>query len=105
MKIKTLEEKVFNVELEELFLKPIYAGDKVMSWSICTNQRNQEIALGSYSEKKIAEHMLDILKLCDTSHFEVELVPEVQICQDLYLQATERLNRANRRYVKEDKES
>lgn len=100
MKIKTLQEKVFNVELEELYLKPEYLGDKVSNWCICTNQRNQEIMLVSYSEKKIAEHMLHILKLCSYTDFEIELVPEVQICQDLYFNALEGLNKAKRAYVK-----
>lgn len=100
MKIETLEGKIFNVELEELYLKPAYAGDKVRSWGICTNQRNQEIILGSYSEKKIASHMLDIFKLCSYTDFTMELVPEVQICQDLYFSAVESLNKAKIAYMK-----
>lgn len=100
MKIRTLDNKLFNVELEELYIKPEYAGDKVISWCICTNQRNEEIILGSYSKKEISSHMLNILRLCSYADFEMELVPEVRICQDLYLQAAESLKRANLAYLK-----
>lgn len=101
MLIKTLENNIYNVETDELYVKPFYhTGDSIKVWCICVNQRNQEIVLGSYSEKKIAEHMLDILKLCSYTDFTMELVPEVQICQDLYFSAVESLKKATNMYMK-----
>lgn len=105
MLIKTLQKQVFAVDFSTLYIKPFYCGDKVSSYGICTNERNNEIVLGNYSEKKIAEHMIHLLGLYQGCPLEVVMLEEVWLCEDLYLQANERLRRARNAFIVKEKEA
>ncbi|KZL88497.1 hypothetical protein [Clostridium magnum] len=100
MIIKSLEGQVFNVVVDELYLKPTYRDDSVCSWTICSNEKNQELVLGVYSKKRIAGQMLHILELCANKLIETSLISEEQLCQDIYFQAMERLNKAKIAYMR-----
>lgn len=105
MLIKTLQKQVFQIDFSTLYIKPFYSGDKVSNYSICTNERNNEVVLGSYSEKKIAEHMIHLLGLYQDYPMEVDMLEEIQLCEDLYLQANERLRRARNAFITKEAET
>lgn len=96
MLVKTLQNQIFNVVFEDLYIKPFYKGDIIDHYSICTNERNKEIELGSYTDKNIAEHMLHLTGLYKDYPNPIEMLKEISLCQDMYLTSLYKLRKAQR---------
>ena len=96
MKIQTLQKITYKVELSELYIKPFYKGDIVEHYSICSNERNQEIELGSYSDKKLAEHMLNLIELYKDCPSGISILEEDTLHQDLVITAAYKFKKSLR---------
>lgn len=103
MLIKSLQGEVYDVDLEEVYVKPKYSGDIIKGYVLCSNKRNQEVIIAEYGDKVIAKHMLHILKLYGDVGLEVSVLREVDLASDLWLQANERLRRAKEIYFKKER--
>jgi hypothetical protein len=96
MIIKTLTGKEYNVAFDELYIKPFYEGDKVTKYCICNNERNTEIILADYSNLTVAKHMLHLMATFLDSSLPVNIRREIDLCEDMWVAATYRLEKARR---------
>lgn len=99
MLIKSLQQKVYNVNLAEVYIKPFYNGDIVKNYAICSNERNNEVVLAEYSDRIIANHMVHLLQLYENMSFPVDMLTEIRLAEDLWLAANCRLNNAKESYT------
>lgn len=103
MLIKSLQGAIYDVDLDEVYVKPKYNGDLIDGYVLCSNKRNQEVIIAEYRDKVIAKHMLHILKLYGDVGLEVQVLHEIDLANDLWLQANERLRRAKEIYLKKER--
>lgn len=96
MIIKTLTGEEYNVAFDEIYIKPFYEGDKVTKYCICNNERNTEIILADYSNLTVAKHMLHLMATFLDSSLPVSVRREIDLCQDLWVAATYRLEKVRR---------
>ena len=96
MIIKTLTGEEYNVAFEELYIKPFYEGDKVSKYAICNNERNKEVVLADYSSLTVARHMLHLMATFLDSSLPVAIRKEIDLCEDMWVSATYRLEKARR---------
>lgn len=96
MIIKTLTGEEYNVAFDEIYIKPFYEGDKVAKYCICNNERNTEIILADYSNLTVAKHMLHLMATFLDSSLPVNVRREIDLCEDMWLAATYRLEKVRR---------
>lgn len=96
MIIKTLTGEEYNVDFTELYIKPFYQGDKVSKYCICNNERNTEIILAEYVNLTVAKHMLHLMGIFTNSSLPVLARQEIDLCEDLWVAATCRLEKARK---------
>lgn len=104
MKIKSLEGKILDVDLSEVYIKPFYRGKNIESYAICSNESNVEVVLGTYTSKVIAKHMVHLLEVSSRLEgFALQMLPEVNLAEDLWVTASYRLTKAREEAKKNEK--
>lgn len=102
MLIKTLQGNRLDIDLDEVYINPCYTNNTVSEYNLCSNQGNSEVIIAKYKDRVIAKHMLHIMHLYSKLDTELAVLREVDLAQDLWLQAEYRLRLAKESYLRKE---
>lgn len=102
MLIKTLQGNRLDINLDEVYIKPCCTNNAVSEYCLCSNQGNSEVIIAKYKDRVIAKHMLHLMYLYSKLDTELAVLREVDLAQDLWLQAEYRLRLAKESYLKKE---
>lgn len=52
MKVKTFYGNIYEINPEELYIKPFYNGKDVIYYAVCSNLNNEEVELATFTDIK-----------------------------------------------------
>ena len=105
MNIKAQNGKICrNIAFDEVYIKPFYYNeDTVENWAVCSNLYNIEVVLGYYNSNDAAKHMVHIIKLYEDTPFRLDMLSDVEVCEDMYAAAAYRLEKSKREVKPDEK--